>query len=128
MQAWIWRDGGPYFGIPVQNFAGWVLTTFSVYLVYRLYERRVELKPLAGVEPRPLAGITLEVAALPVVAYAAMAVSDVLAGDPALLVITPFTMGLPVLVAGGRLWDSRLDSTQSRSDSRFAAGEQSLLE
>jgi hypothetical protein len=73
------------------------LTTFTVYLLYRLYER--------AVVPKPLADLTLGVAALPLVAYAAMALSDVLVGDPALRVITPFTMGLPVLVAGGRLLD-----------------------
>jgi uncharacterized membrane protein len=100
MRAWIWHDGGPYFGIPVQNYAGWLLTTFTVYLLYRLYER--------AVAPRPLAGLTFGVAALPLVAYAAMALSDMLVGDPALWVITPFTMGLPVLVAGGRLLDLRL--------------------
>lgn len=96
-QAWIWHDGGPYFGIPVQNFAGWLLTTFTVYLLYRLFER--------WIEPRPLAGLTLATAALPLIAYAGMAVSDIRVGDAALQVITPFTMGLPVMVAAGRLLD-----------------------
>lgn len=96
-QAWIWHDGGPYFGIPVQNFVGWVLTTFTVYILYRLYER--------WVSPRPLDGLTLATAALPLVAYAAMALSDMLVGNAALQVITPFTMGVPVLVAAGRLVD-----------------------
>jgi hypothetical protein len=44
---------------------------------------------------------------VPLVAYAAMAVSDILVGNPALQVVMPFTMGLPVLVAAGRLWDLR---------------------
>jgi uncharacterized membrane protein len=106
VKAWIWHEGGPYFGIPVQNFAGWLLTTFTVYLAYRMYER--------AVAPRPLAGLTLGVAALPLVAYAAMALSDVLAGNPALWVITPFTMGLPVLVAAGRLVDLRLEGAKKQ--------------
>jgi uncharacterized membrane protein len=112
VKAWIWHDGGPYFGIPVQNFAGWVLTTFTVYLLYRLFER--------AVAPRPLADLTLWTASLPLVAYAAMAVSDVLVGNPALRVIMPFTMGVPVLVAAGRLWDLRPELARSRSGLRVA--------
>lgn len=99
VKAWIWHDGGPYFGVPVQNFAGWLLTTFTVYLLYRLYER--------AVAPGPPAALTFGVAGLPLLAYAAMALSDVLVGMPALQVVTPFTMGLPALVAGGRLVDLR---------------------
>ena len=40
VKAWIWETGGPYFGIPVQNYFGWLLTTFTVYLAYRAVERR----------------------------------------------------------------------------------------
>ncbi len=109
VQAWIWHDGGPYFGIPVQNFAGWVLTTFTVYMLYRLFER--------WVSPRPLAPLTLATAALPLIAYAGMALSEMLLGNPALQVITPFTMGVPVLVAVGRLLDARW------SDARDTLGE-----
>jgi len=43
---------------------------------------------------------------LPLVAYAGMALSQMLLGNPALQVIIPFTMGLPVLVAAGRLFDT----------------------
>lgn len=28
---WIWRDGGAYFGVPVQNFVGWFLETFIFF-------------------------------------------------------------------------------------------------
>ena len=40
VKAWIWETGGPYFGIPIQNFLGWLLTTFTVYLAYRAVEQR----------------------------------------------------------------------------------------
>jgi uncharacterized membrane protein len=107
--AWIWEEGGPYFGVPVQNFAGWVLTTFTVYLVYFLIERRVGLKPLGPV--------TLFIAAMPVVAYASRLVlhtavggeasllHTVVQGPGALWVIGPFAMGLPLIAAVSRLWD-----------------------
>ena len=40
-RAWIWHDGGGYFGVPLSNFLGWYLTVwlffqaFSVYLYCR---------------------------------------------------------------------------------------------
>jgi uncharacterized membrane protein len=30
---WIWRDGGAYFGVPVQNFVGWFLETFIFFML-----------------------------------------------------------------------------------------------
>jgi uncharacterized membrane protein len=38
--AWIWRDGGGYFGVPLVNFLGWYLCVFTIYLVFALYLRR----------------------------------------------------------------------------------------
>ncbi|MGA2513918.1 MAG: carotenoid biosynthesis protein [Candidatus Limnocylindrales bacterium] len=40
VRAWIWDTGGPYFGIPIHNYLGWLLTTFTVYLAYRAVEQR----------------------------------------------------------------------------------------
>ncbi len=97
-QAWIWETSGPYFGVPLHNFAGWLLTTFTIYLLYRVFERRVHT--------RPVGPITVTVAALPLLAYGAMMLANIIPSDPAALrVIAPFTMGLPLLVAAGRLWN-----------------------
>jgi len=38
-RAWIWRDGGSFFGVPWSNFAGWYLTAFVFYLAFALYCR-----------------------------------------------------------------------------------------
>ena len=38
-RAWVWRDGGPYFGVPVSNFLGWFLTIFVIYLFFAVYLR-----------------------------------------------------------------------------------------
>ena len=41
-KAWIWHDGGGYFGVPLSNFLGWYLTVwlfFQAFAVY-LYRRR----------------------------------------------------------------------------------------
>jgi uncharacterized membrane protein len=94
-RAWVWERGGPYFGVPVQNYVGWLLTTFTVYALYRAWEHQ---RPLSAA-PRGAA-----VTALPLVAYGAMLVSNLVAGGPAgLAVIGPFVMGVPLLIAAGRL-------------------------
>lgn len=36
-RAWIWRDGGPIYGVPVSNFFGWYLTSFLFFQVFALY-------------------------------------------------------------------------------------------
>jgi uncharacterized membrane protein len=38
--AWIWRDGGGYFGVPLLNFLGWYLCVFTIYLMFALYLQR----------------------------------------------------------------------------------------
>jgi uncharacterized membrane protein len=36
LHAWIWTGGGPYFGVPLTNFFGWLLTTFVIYQAFEL--------------------------------------------------------------------------------------------
>src|SRR5437899_575596 len=38
-RAWIWQDGGAYFGVPVSNFFGWFLTAYFYYQAFALYCR-----------------------------------------------------------------------------------------
>lgn len=37
---WVWRDGGPHFGIPLLNFAGWFMVTFLMFQLYALLRNR----------------------------------------------------------------------------------------
>ncbi len=41
-EHWVWEQGGPYFNIPLQNYLGWWLTAFCVFLVFRLALRRMK--------------------------------------------------------------------------------------
>lgn len=88
MKMWVWHDGGPWFGVPLQNYAGWLLTTSIIYLLYGLWERG---RP--G-ESRPASG---PYALLPAAAYAVMAMNEVSAssamGEPALALAVAFAMG-----------------------------------
>ena len=38
-RAWIWHDGGSFFGVPISNFLGWCLTAFLFYQAFALYCR-----------------------------------------------------------------------------------------
>jgi len=40
--AWVWLDGGGYFGVPFSNYFGWLLTTWVFYQAFALWLRRQE--------------------------------------------------------------------------------------
>lgn len=107
-KAWVWEDGGPYFGIPFHNYVGWVLTTSLVFLVYLAWETRLPL--------RPLGRLSRHVVALPLVTYAFMSVGDVVIGYPeATRLISPFAMGIGLIAAVSRLADWRPGANDVRS-------------
>jgi putative membrane protein len=95
---WVWEQGGAYFGVPLQNYAGWLLTTFLVYCGAGLIWRTKEFhagKSAAGkrVDPRVLAS-------LPVIVYFVHGIRYVTAGRIAALhVVALFAMVLPGLLA-----------------------------
>jgi len=62
--AWVWERGGPYYGVPLQNFLGWIVTTFIVYLLYRSVERRWTLHRAGRSPPVVTAGPGLAHAAV----------------------------------------------------------------
>ena len=97
VKAWVWETGGPYFGIPFRNYAGWVLTTFTISSVYRLLERRIPMKPLG----RGHRGFII----LPLIGYGALCLGDLLVGFPlGTRVIAPFTMGIALLATLMRMY------------------------
>jgi putative membrane protein len=38
-RAWIWRDGGSFYGVPITNFLGWLFAAFLFYQSFALYCR-----------------------------------------------------------------------------------------
>jgi len=38
--AWIWLDGGGYFGVPFSNYGGWLLTTWVFYQIFAVWLAR----------------------------------------------------------------------------------------
>jgi putative membrane protein len=55
LHGWVWRDGGPWFGVPVSNYLGWFGTVYVIYLLFALYLRRRPDPPIATptASPRP---------------------------------------------------------------------------
>jgi uncharacterized membrane protein len=51
--AWVWERGGPYYGVPIQNYLGWIVTTFTVYLLDRSVERRSMPQPVGPLSGGP---------------------------------------------------------------------------
>jgi uncharacterized membrane protein len=52
-KAWVWRDGGAFFGEPASNFFGWLLTSWLFFQAFALYlrGRRDALARAAGLSP-----------------------------------------------------------------------------
>lgn len=38
---WEWEVEGAFFGVPLQNYGGWILTTFCIFLIYRWITNRL---------------------------------------------------------------------------------------
>jgi putative membrane protein len=88
---WIWEHGGSYFGVPLRNYFGWLLTTFIVYwLAGQLWKSTRTVTPATKI-----------FAALPVIVYAFFALRYIVAAGrfPELRLVALFSMGLPALLA-----------------------------
>ena len=98
-RGWVWRDGGPYFGVPIGNFLGWFLTAYIFYQLFALYLR--EREPVPARASHWLLAILF---------YALSALGN-------LLMIAPSSLGNVFVDATGKrwmianiLWTSRLVS------------------
>lgn len=89
------ETGRTHFGVPFENFRGWMITAFVVFLVYRLVERRL---PAAAGEHRFRKIVVL----LPITTYGAIGMLDAWLGYPKIddvHLLSPFLMGTPFVAA-----------------------------
>jgi putative membrane protein len=90
--AWVWEQPGPYFGIPIQNYLGWVGTSFLVLLLFQAVVGKLQMRPIGSGDRW--------VIALPLASYGFQSLGDVLIGQPpATAIVSPFVMGIPLLFA-----------------------------
>ena len=98
---WVWEVEGAYFGIPIRNYGGWLVTTFSIYLLYRLIvARRVS---------RPWGTSSQLFQSLPLLAYAVTCIGNAAValemGYPGPALVGFFCMGTFALLGiGTTLW------------------------
>jgi uncharacterized membrane protein len=87
---WIWERGGSYFGVPLQNYLGWLLTTFLIYLGAGLLWCTERDAPVNG----------NLFASTPIIVYAFYGLSYVTPRPmPALQIVALFAMVMPGLLA-----------------------------
>lgn len=95
---WIWHQGGPYFGVPLHNYLGWVGNTFVIYLAFDAVDQATAKRDGAAYR---FGGLFT---ALPVALYALFSLQYLspYRMDP-LRLIAVFTMFAPGLLALARL-------------------------
>ncbi|XVQ82858.1 carotenoid biosynthesis protein [Microbispora siamensis] len=104
---WVWAEPGPYRGVPLTNFAGWLLVSVLVMVVLdRLTGRAAAGRPASGGRGGQAAGTTGLV-----VLYTVMAVMETVGfavvfrpPDPFVAAAGGLAMGAFVLLAWGRAW------------------------
>lgn len=96
-----------HFGVPWKNYQGWMITSFVVFLVYRLLERRIPLRRRA--ETLGWSSAMRLVALMPVAVYMAMALVDAVLGSARIEdvhLISPFAMGITAAIASMAVFKS----------------------
>jgi uncharacterized membrane protein len=87
-RAWIWRDGGSFYGVPVTNFLGWFFTAFLFYQAFALYCRT---------NPLPQPPSVASYWRLPILCYAVCAYGN-------LFIFRPGLFPPAITDASGRTW------------------------
>ncbi len=103
-RAWIWEEGGQYFGVPLHNFGGWLLTTFTIYFLFQLLsERKFQIS-----RSRP---VSTPIILLPLIGYGAMMITNIIQREPPeLRIIVHIVMGIPLAIAAIRLLKKNADT------------------
>ena len=91
---WVWQDSGSYFGVLLHNFGGWIMTTFTIFFVYRLWERHVGTQPIGTV--------TTMTGWMPPLIYGSQALSVFVRSNLGIIIF--FSMGFPLLAAINQSW------------------------
>ena len=89
-KAWIWHDGGAHFGVPLSNYAGWLLTSWLFFQAFAIY-----LSRQPGL-PAPLPAQTRMLRMIAIAFYLSSGLTH----------LTPWLIGQggEVVDAAGRLW------------------------
>ena len=99
--VWTWEHGGAYFGVPSQNYVGWLATTLTVYAITELTFRLI---------PGPKSWVGSGYAALPAFIYGLIALDRLILPDlPELRIVAAFGIAFIALLALLRIGDTSFD-------------------
>jgi len=48
LHAWAWFDGGPWFGVPLQNYLGWYLNVSLIFLLFAMVQKDAQVERAAA--------------------------------------------------------------------------------
>lgn len=92
--VWVWENGGRYFGVPIQNFVGWMLTCFTIYFIHGLSTKK------------PSTSLSKSFLVMPIIAYSAYAIRYIFSSNlDELKVVGFFSMGFPAAFAWAKWLD-----------------------
>lgn len=98
---WVWRDGGPIFGVPVHNWVGWFIVGFITVTIHG-YQLRYEDKKGKLNDPAKTPKWNKIYSIVPLVIFGAATISFILINFDGLMgLMTVYAGGIPFFVA---LW------------------------
>lgn len=106
---YIWEDGGAYFGVPIENFTGWFITTFTFFIIISLYlnvfakDSDFIKKPKKTFLAEVIVGMFVNALAIIVKGFTPGA-TDL---HQAMGIIALFALGMPMLIATFRLIETK---------------------
>lgn len=59
MGWWTWAKSGDYFGVPIQNFFGWIAISFSAVFIYKIFFEREHLEKETFFDYAPVVGYAM---------------------------------------------------------------------
>jgi len=109
---WVWRDGGAYFGVPLQNYFGWFFVVYIIFQLFAVYIARYDAMTNFQLKIFSRKIFWMEVVAI----YAIQALRQLL--DPlgvsdhqhiydSMALVTFFSMGFVVILAYAHIRNSK---------------------
>ena len=96
---WVWIDKGVWFGVPIHNYIGWLITAITIYILYDIYNKYTHTNRYETYDYLSSKFFIN----LPVFSYMIMAANEVTASliinQPLLAIVAVFSMGSFSIIA-----------------------------
>jgi putative membrane protein len=122
---WVWHDGGAYFGIPLSNFLGWLITALLIYAVWRTVDARGKPDRRASREPDRSLHTCLPVLAYLITWLAESSANVLVWGTPLVGAAVFVGMGLFGIPALACIWPAHVSAHVTTHIGRLNTAQQS---